>query len=111
MSKSDPKTFSQENLAEQLEYDEDVQRYEADSYEKATVITNFEDYVLQDSFNEDEVEHRFLKSKPSCFLIIGKPGVGKTIIAKKLAEDFKAELISGKYISVRDVFFIHFKIS
>ena len=85
--------------------------FNGDSDEKATVITNFEDYVLQDSFNEDEVEHRFLKSKPSCFLIIGKPGVGKTIIAKKLAEDFKAELISGKYISVRDVFFIHFKIS
>ena len=85
--------------------------FNCDSDEKATVITNFEDYVLQDSFNEDEVEHRFLKSKPSCFLIIGKPGVGKTIIAKKLAEDFKAELISGKYISLRDVFFIHFKIS
>lgn len=29
--------------------------------------------VLQNVFNEDEVESEFLLSKPSCFIVIGKP--------------------------------------
>lgn len=66
-----------------------------DAVAKVVEINNLEDYVLMDTFNEDELEQKILKEKPTCFLIIGKPGVGKTFIAKKLAEEFKAELVSA----------------
>jgi adenylate/nucleoside-diphosphate kinase len=41
-------------------------------------------------------EQKFLSTKPTCFLVVGKPGSGKTEIAKKLAEEWKAEFISCK---------------
>lgn len=48
----------------------------------------------------EKVEQKFLKSKPTCFLVIGKPGVGKTTIANKLAKDWKAELVNRKILIV-----------
>ncbi len=63
--------------------------------EQPSPTASLDDYVLQDAFNEDLVEQRLLRSKPTCFLVIGKPGVGKTTIAKRLAEDFRAELVSA----------------
>ena len=56
-----------------------------------------EDYIYLDTFDEDEAEQGFLVSKPTCFLITGKPGVGSTTIAKKLASTWKAELVNRNY--------------
>ncbi|KAM3861101.1 LOW QUALITY PROTEIN: adenylate kinase 9-like [Diretmus argenteus] len=46
-----------------------------------------------DNLIEDEVEKRILLSKPTCFIIVGKPGVGKSTLAKKIAESWKCILI------------------
>jgi adenylate/nucleoside-diphosphate kinase len=51
-------------------------------------------YINLDPINEDEIERKFLLSKPTCFLVIGKPGAGKTTIAKKLAEEWRAQLVN-----------------
>ncbi|NXA07744.1 KAD9 kinase, partial [Sapayoa aenigma] len=39
-----------------------------------------------DIFDEDEAEKSFLLSKPTCFIIFGKPGSGKKTLARKLAQ-------------------------
>lgn len=54
--------------------------------------------IEEDPFNEDEAERRFLNSKPTCFIIIGKPGSGKTTLARKLARVWKCELVNGSEI-------------
>nr|XP_006820033.1 PREDICTED: adenylate kinase 9-like [Saccoglossus kowalevskii] len=41
-----------------------------------------------------ESELRFLHSKPTCFIVVGKPGAGKTSLAKRLAQNWKCELVS-----------------
>ncbi|KAL0967755.1 hypothetical protein UPYG_G00256470 [Umbra pygmaea] len=46
-----------------------------------------------DNLIEDEAELEFLLAKPTCFVIIGKPGVGKSWLAKKLAKFWKCVLI------------------
>ncbi|RNA14891.1 adenylate kinase 9-like [Brachionus plicatilis] len=53
-----------------------------------------QDFLNLDPFDEDEAEQRFLTSKPTCFLVVGKPGSGKSTIAKKLAAEWKAELVN-----------------
>ena len=45
---------------------------------------------------DEQNEQRFLNSKPTCFLVVGKPGVGKSTIAKKISNEWKAELVSRK---------------
>ncbi len=45
-----------------------------------------------------QAELRFLLSKPSCFIVIGKPGAGKTVLARRLAQEWKCELVNGKVI-------------
>ncbi|XP_077977825.1 adenylate kinase 9-like isoform X2 [Glandiceps talaboti] len=47
-----------------------------------------------DPFDEDQSELRFLHSKPTCFVVVGKPGVGKTTLAKKLAQNWRCQLVS-----------------
>ncbi|XP_043922739.1 adenylate kinase 9 [Protopterus annectens] len=56
-----------------------------------------ENKVLQlaDKYDEDEAEKDFLLSKPICFLIVGKPGVGKTTLGKKLSQAWKCILIEA----------------
>ncbi|KAG9282616.1 adenylate kinase 9 isoform X1 [Astyanax mexicanus] len=46
-----------------------------------------------DSLIENEAENEFLLSKPTCFIIIGKPGVGKSTLARKLAQAWRCVLI------------------
>ncbi|XP_049754514.1 adenylate kinase 9 isoform X2 [Elephas maximus indicus] len=48
-----------------------------------------EEYPFADIFNEDEAEKNFLLSKPVCFIIFGKPGVGKTTLARQIAQAWK----------------------
>ncbi|XP_059501210.1 adenylate kinase 9 isoform X2 [Stegostoma tigrinum] len=49
--------------------------------------------VFADLIDEDEVERKILLSKPTCFLIVGKPSVGKKTLAKSLAQAWKSILI------------------
>ncbi|XP_021456393.2 adenylate kinase 9 isoform X1 [Oncorhynchus mykiss] len=46
-----------------------------------------------DNLIEDEAEIELLLAKPTCFIIIGKPGVGKSTLATKLAQSWKCVLI------------------
>ncbi|XP_014663121.1 PREDICTED: adenylate kinase 9-like [Priapulus caudatus] len=46
------------------------------------------------SYNEDQVELEFLKSKPACFVVWGKPCVGKTTLATWLCKDWNCILIN-----------------
>ncbi|XP_004372514.2 adenylate kinase 9 isoform X1 [Trichechus manatus latirostris] len=48
-----------------------------------------EDHPFVDIFNEDEAEKNFLLSKPVCFIIFGKPGIGKTTLARQIAQTWK----------------------
>ncbi|XP_044026265.1 adenylate kinase 9 isoform X2 [Siniperca chuatsi] len=48
---------------------------------------------LVDNLIEDEAEKESLLAKPTCFIIIGRPGVGKSTLAKKVAESWKCILI------------------
>ena len=43
-----------------------------------------------------QAETRFLLSKPTCFIIIGKPGAGKTALARRLSQEWKCILVNGK---------------
>ena len=42
-----------------------------------------------------QAEMRALFSKPTCFIILGKPGAGKTTLARKLAIEWKCQLLNG----------------
>ncbi|CAL8315928.1 unnamed protein product [Lota lota] len=44
---------------------------------------------LVDNLFEDEAEREILLAKPTCFIIVGKPGVGKSSLAKRLSEAWK----------------------
>ncbi|XP_030201853.1 adenylate kinase 9 isoform X2 [Gadus morhua] len=44
---------------------------------------------LVDNLCEDEAETELLLAKPTCFIIVGKPGVGKSSLAKRLSESWK----------------------
>uniref|UniRef100_H3AND6 Adenylate kinase 9 n=1 Tax=Latimeria chalumnae TaxID=7897 RepID=H3AND6_LATCH len=52
-------------------------------------------YPFADEFDEHKIETQFLLSKPTCFLIVGKPGSGKTTLAKKLAASWSCILIEA----------------
>ncbi|XP_034018068.1 adenylate kinase 9 [Thalassophryne amazonica] len=48
---------------------------------------------LVDSLLEDEAERESLLSKPTCFIIVGRPGVGKSTLAKKISASWNCILI------------------
>ncbi|XP_009675242.2 adenylate kinase 9 [Struthio camelus] len=48
-----------------------------------------------DIFDEDEAEKSFLLSKPTCFIVLGKPGSGKKTLARKLAQIWKCIFIEA----------------
>ncbi|KAF7661399.1 hypothetical protein LDENG_00263080 [Lucifuga dentata] len=48
---------------------------------------------LVDNLIEDEAEREKLIAKPTCFIIVGRPGVGKSTLAKKIAESWRCILI------------------
>ncbi|XP_056422277.1 adenylate kinase 9 isoform X3 [Hyla sarda] len=49
-----------------------------------------------DTFEENETERAFLLSKPTCFLIVGKPGTGKATLGKKLSQSWNCIFIEAK---------------
>ncbi|XP_030303821.1 adenylate kinase 9 [Calypte anna] len=54
--------------------------------------------AFADIFDEDEAEKSFLLSKPTCFIILGKPGSGKKTLARKLAQAWKCILIEASEV-------------
>ncbi|XP_062952746.1 adenylate kinase 9 [Cynocephalus volans] len=48
-----------------------------------------EEHPFADIFDEDETEKNFLLSKPVCFAVFGKPGVGKTTLARQITQAWK----------------------
>ncbi|XP_054617797.1 adenylate kinase 9 [Dunckerocampus dactyliophorus] len=48
---------------------------------------------LVDNLMEDEAEKQHLLSKPTCFLVVGRPGVGKSTLAKDIADTWGCILI------------------
>ncbi|NXK51283.1 KAD9 kinase, partial [Chauna torquata] len=48
-----------------------------------------------DIFDEDEAEKSFLLSKPTCLIVLGKPGSGKKTLARKLAQIWKCIFIEA----------------
>uniref|UniRef100_A0A8C9DUK7 Adenylate kinase 9 n=2 Tax=Prolemur simus TaxID=1328070 RepID=A0A8C9DUK7_PROSS len=48
-----------------------------------------EEHPFADVFSEDETEKNFLLSKPVCFIVFGKPGVGKTTLAHQITQAWK----------------------
>ncbi|KAI4890937.1 hypothetical protein NFI96_033193 [Prochilodus magdalenae] len=50
-------------------------------------------YPVADNLIEDEAEIEYLLAKPTCFIIVGKPGIGKSTLARKLAQTWRCVLI------------------
>ncbi|XP_037100184.1 adenylate kinase 9 isoform X2 [Syngnathus acus] len=48
---------------------------------------------LVDNLIEDDAERERLLSKPTCFLVVGRPGVGKSTLAKNIADTWGCVLI------------------
>ncbi|XP_035880458.1 adenylate kinase 9 [Phyllostomus discolor] len=48
-----------------------------------------EEHPFVDIFSEDEADEDFMLSKPVCFVIFGKPGIGKTTLARQIAQEWK----------------------
>ncbi|XP_060948025.1 adenylate kinase 9-like [Limanda limanda] len=60
--------------------------------DKGTTQSNVRvDFV--DNLIEEEAERETLRSKPTCFIVVGKPGIGKSTLAKNIAESWKCILI------------------
>jgi len=56
------------------------------------------DDVILDAFNAEEVERRYLLSKPPCFLVLGKQGCGKSTLAKRFARTWKCILVTPSIV-------------
>ncbi|KAM5165186.1 adenylate kinase 9 [Mantella aurantiaca] len=51
---------------------------------------------LADTYDEDEAERGFLLSKPTCVLIVGKPGTGKATLGRKISQSWNCIYIEAK---------------
>ncbi|XP_015990953.2 adenylate kinase 9 isoform X6 [Rousettus aegyptiacus] len=57
-----------------------------------------EEHPFVDIFNEDEAEKDFMLSKPVCFIVFGKPGVGKSTLAYQIAQAWKCIRVEASTI-------------
>jgi adenylate/nucleoside-diphosphate kinase len=71
-----------------------VTAFDEDSYDTDDVRM-MNKLIIKDKSFIFQADKKFLESKPTCFLLLGKPGVGKTTLARKLAADWHAELINS----------------
>lgn len=76
-------------IAQSLDTLSVVERDAKDAAQKVEVMEH-------DPYDDDEAELRFLLSKPLCFLVVGKPGSGKTSLSKLIAQEWKCILINGE---------------
>ena len=53
--------------------------------------------MSKDHFDEDEAEFQKLHETSTCFVIIGKPGSGKSSLARNLAHYWKSKLVTRKF--------------
>eukprot|EP01137_Pigoraptor_chileana_P032499 Opistho-2@21950 len=51
------------------------------------------DFIFEDSYNEEDALKRFITNRPPGFIVIGKPGCGKSTLARNLAARTNADLI------------------
>ncbi|KAM8809905.1 adenylate kinase 9 [Eudromia elegans] len=56
-----------------------------------------------DIFDEDEAEKSFLLSKPTCFVVLGKPGSGKKTLARRLAQIWKCTFIEALEVTQENI--------
>ncbi|XP_051954117.1 adenylate kinase 9 [Xyrauchen texanus] len=59
----------------------------------SSTVPNPSTFPLVDKLMEDDAEKDIMFSKATCFIIIGKPGVGKSTLARKLAMSWNCVLI------------------
>ncbi|XP_075453717.1 adenylate kinase 9 isoform X2 [Ascaphus truei] len=53
-------------------------------------------HATADPFDENEAEKTFLLSKPTCLIIVGKPGTGKATLGRMLSLSWKCIFIEAK---------------
>ncbi|XP_043962483.1 adenylate kinase 9 isoform X2 [Gambusia affinis] len=51
--------------------------------------------AVVDNLIEDEAEREVLLAKPTCFIIFGRPGVGKSTLARNIADSWRCILIDA----------------
>ncbi|NXO65846.1 KAD9 kinase, partial [Phainopepla nitens] len=56
-----------------------------------------------DIFDEDEAERSFLLSKPTCFIVFGKPGSGKKTLARKVAQRWNCIFIEASEVVQKNI--------
>jgi len=62
-----------------------------------------EDEETHDVYDEELNEIKFLKSKPTCFVIVGPPGCGKSHIAKQLQQYWKCKITDPAEIILNEI--------
>ncbi|CAF0775596.1 unnamed protein product [Brachionus calyciflorus] len=94
---------SNENNIQEISVQTGTSVYDIKIQNNSRIKFTLQDFLNLDPFDEDEAEQQFLDTKPICFLIIGKPGSGKTTIAKKLASEWKAELVNPTELIIQNI--------
>lgn len=69
------------------------------SFESLTTLNQISDCdVENDSYSESGAQLKYLQSQPTCFLIIGKPGIGEEKLGKLLADYWKCVYINPEIL-------------
>lgn len=63
------------------------------SFDSLTTLVDRSNADRADAYSENAAQLQYLQSKPTCFLIVGKPGIGQQKVGKLLAEYWKCVYI------------------